>query len=331
MKKMHVALLLILIQFGYSQIDSLALYHPLQMGNGWLYLKTIKYSLGGTDTSYIHRKKIGDTLVGGRIISIILGKNLTTGAVSIFHNRYDSITHNFYAGLFPSENLMDSTACSTPGTIFNSLQLTSVSPINFFNVNTVVRNIQTTGVIDVYSVWEYTRGFGLTYYEYYHNTGGLEEKMKLIYAKFDGKEYGTNPLKVSLDSLAQYYALRIGNERIYKKTSSFRRYMDPTIVSVSFFSRKATRDTIINSVPKVIIEEKDLKTGTITPFYERYDTLTGAFYRQMSSTEDMLDSVHVTTPNKMFNGRFMMFVNVIPDTILGKPTITRTTQQNITG
>jgi len=33
----------------------------------------------------------------------------------------------------------------------------------------------------------------------------------------------------------------------------------------------------------------------------------------------------------MFNGRFMMFVNVIPDTILGKPTITRTTQQNITG
>lgn len=209
MKKMHVALLLILIQFGYSQVDSLALYHPLLTGNEWLYLKTIKYSLGGTDTSYIHRKKIGDTLVGGRIISIIWEKNLTTGAVSVFHNRYDSITHNFYAGLFPSENLMDSTACSTPGTIFNSLKLISVTPTVYFNTNTTVRRIQTTGIIDIYFIWEFTQGFGQTHYEYYHNTVGREEKMNLIYAKINGKEYGNKSVLIK-DSLALYHPLHVG-------------------------------------------------------------------------------------------------------------------------
>lgn len=133
------------------------------------------------------------------------------------------------------------------------------------------------------------------------------------------------------DSAAWYYPLQDGNEWLFENSISSYSFMQPTVTTVSFFTRAVAGDTMINEKRYTIISEQDLTTLQKTRFFDRFDSLSGAFYRRLNSTEDMLDSIFCQTPNMTFNGMKMKFIGAAADTFIGSPTHTRTTQLNVTG
>jgi hypothetical protein len=158
-----------------------------------------------------------------------------------------------------------------------------------------------------------------------------EDAMKWIVSVITTAVSLTNIAAAQNDSAAWYHPLQSGNEWIYQKAYSSWQYPQPIKTTMSVLSRKVVDDSILNNIRYVVIEENDHKTNQLTRFLERYDTLSGIFSRLNSNVSDVLDSVYVTTPNKMFSENRMKFINTVDDTILGIPTNTRTTQENAVG
>jgi len=176
--------------------DSLSQYHPLQTGNTWT------YRIGGysypdtTNKIYMTRVVTGDTVIGYVLYKKVTEQWSNSINKTVRVERFDDVTGNYYRGAHP-DDLEDSTAASTPMTIFRRRQLMYISPFQIFSLPTVIREITESAVIaSTQYFYMYAHGFGLIG-ERLQGVSALPSYLAtLVYAKINGKEFGTNPLSV---------------------------------------------------------------------------------------------------------------------------------------
>ena len=179
--------------------DSLARYHPLNKGNIWIF----QISTLPARTFYKHCEVTGDTTIDGKNYRIIAETNSIDMTTSITVARYDISTGCYFIRSGPSDILEDSMFTFTPNSNFggssNCKVFKSLDTGTVLNTHTTTRQISEGKLIkeDMMS-WSYSYGLGLVY----QTDVQLSDMMpvwtqNLIYAKIDGKEYGTVPLKVN--------------------------------------------------------------------------------------------------------------------------------------
>ena len=182
--------------------DSLSLYHPLQIGNRWIYRVTVSHYPSSSSYYFKDSEIISDTLVNNRKYFLMKTTDHTFQSVSYDYHRFDQTTGNYYIGL-PTEDLRDSTFLTAPYIMFGLWMVDVVSADTVFGIPTMTRTIGFAGTHmgDRYSS-TFAYGFGMIsdgisgdILQGVSSTSGV-----LQYAVINGTEYGTNPLSVNNES-----------------------------------------------------------------------------------------------------------------------------------
>jgi len=179
--------------------DSLARYHPLSKGNIWIYHVTALPS----QTWYQYREIEGDSTIDGKSYRIVNETYSMNTSAGISIERYDTSTGCYYTWSGSTDILEDSTFTFTPNSSFGGSYDCKV----FANLDTglVLQTLTTTRQLgegnlikeDVMS-WSYSYGLGLTFQTDIDLLSLLPiQTLQLVYAKIDGKEYGSIPVSVS--------------------------------------------------------------------------------------------------------------------------------------
>ena len=76
-----------------SSFDSLANYHPLQIGNKWVYYESDDdYYYENPTENYVSREIVKDTIIDGKVYSVFLTTKWYTGSMSNEFLRLDTAT-----------------------------------------------------------------------------------------------------------------------------------------------------------------------------------------------------------------------------------------------
>lgn len=178
--------------------DSLAKYHPLSKGNIWIYHVTALPSR----TWYVHREIVGDSIIDGKIYRIVTETNSIDSVARITVTRFDTSTGCYYTRAGSSDILEDSTFTFTPKSSFGGSY--NCKLFNRLDTGIVLQTLTTTRQIgegnlikeDAMS-WSYSFGLGLVFQTDVDLIGLLPiSTLQLVYAKIDGKEYGSVPVSV---------------------------------------------------------------------------------------------------------------------------------------
>jgi len=263
LKSMLFYLLLISFSLEYSSaqslMDSLALYHPLQIGNKWQY-KYFHFVRPAFTEKYIwERSVINDTLIGGIKYLIIQDKRLDN--LTKWLARFDSTNGNYYE----NNRLMDSTVCTSgwyywgPVISYNT---------NVFGVSTIGRHIRYEN---------YLWGIGL--YTASSSTVGNVTEDTLVYAKINGKEYGviTTVQEVNLYSPYNY--------------SLFQNYPNPwnpstTIhyqLPVSCYTTLKVYDALGNEVATLVNTTKEAGSYDVQLSTSNYNLSSGVYFYRLQA------------------------------------------------
>ena len=204
--------ILLISSTTHAQMDSLYSYYPLQNGNMWQYKETYYYvdlgSLVGTDTYYVTESVSGDTLLNNeKKYKIIQHKIQKTGYVtpSLQFQRIDSLSLQvfcFDTSKIGLEYLIDSlrtpVGSSFSGAPVSWIYFTKVVSVDsqyYFGIQSA-RRISTGGFPNFgYFIQTLIQGIGMTTRTLESPgedmTTGDSSVDSLVYAKINGKEYGT--------------------------------------------------------------------------------------------------------------------------------------------
>lgn len=179
--------------------DSLAQYHPLNKGNIWIYHVTALPSR----TSYMHREIVGDSIIDGKSYRIVSETNSIDSSARITVARFDVPTGCYYTRAGSVDILEDSTFTFTPNSSFGGSYdckvFTSLDTGLVLQTLTTTRQIGEGNLIKENAMsWSYSYGLGLVFQTDVDLVGLLPIwTLQLVYAKIDGKEYGSIPVSVS--------------------------------------------------------------------------------------------------------------------------------------
>ncbi len=179
--------------------DTLAKYHPLSKGNIWIYY----VSAPPSRTWYRHREIVGDSIIGGKSYRIVSETNSLDSLARISVARFDTSTGCSYTQAGSADILEDSTFTVTPYSSFGGSYDCKV----FISLDTgfVLQTLTTTRQIGEGKLikedeffWSYSYGLGLVFQTHIQlATFWPIERLELVYAKINGKEYGSIPVSVS--------------------------------------------------------------------------------------------------------------------------------------
>ena len=201
--KLHWFLLASAIPISALAQDSLAQYHPLQRGNTWIY-----HEISGDNSFYVKDEVAGDSVIAGEDFKILRQTNSRDSSVWLTVARFDTSTSCYYFGGPGDDQLEDSTITCTPGATFGRKPgMTTFYPNRAFEwmdtgtvlqMNTTTRYIGETAYIqEQVREWAYAHGFGLVFeMETTIPDAMIQYSLTIVYAKIDGKEYGSIPLLV---------------------------------------------------------------------------------------------------------------------------------------
>jgi len=259
---------------AFAQHDSASWYHPLHVGNEWLY----KTSYSKTNfpnppiLSYyiLHRSVVRDTLIDNVVWSVITEKEYGDDITRTSLERYDTLSSRFYI----DSDIIDSVVCIQPGILFGSWKtVQKVYPDTLLSQPTISRHLKwlLTGLS---REWVFSYGLGMTREDKDDGdfVSGSGSRSDIAYAKINGVENGTKNILMA-DSLSQYHPLQNGNMWIYRNTS----YNPPAMPTFSYFIREITGDTLIGTILFKRIVERN-SAGFITGNSpEFFDDITGNY------------------------------------------------------
>jgi hypothetical protein len=179
--------------------DSLAQYHPLSKGNIWIY----RVSAPPSRTWYRYRNIVGDSIIYGKNYLIITETNSLDSTAWISVERFDTTTGCYYTRVGSADILEDSTFTFTPNSSFggsyNCKLFKRLDTSIVLQTLTTVRQIGEDNLIKEDEMsWLYAYGLGLVFQNDVDLVGLLPIwTLQLVYAKIDGKEYGSIPVSVS--------------------------------------------------------------------------------------------------------------------------------------
>ncbi|MDP1675714.1 MAG: T9SS type A sorting domain-containing protein [Bacteroidota bacterium] len=295
MKKYLLFLSFIVPVFVFSQNDSTSLYHPLHIGNEWIYKSS---------ASFFSRKIVGDTLLNGIPYVVIKENYAKTKQISYAYERYDTLSGAFYSLRSSTEDMLDSVSVTAPNKLFNSnlMKFVSAVPETILGTPTVSRIIQMNPV-GITREWKFSYGIGLTKELEVDHIWGTGGAITLAYAKINGKEYGNKAILYA-DSLSQYHPLHNGNVWIYKSTV----FHHPNPSSVSYIKKEITTDTLIfeNSHGYYYkkISSQTIGSSSVSYDYLRFDAASGNFIRRVNQKDFIDDSTFTSTLFSSFGNLF---------------------------
>ena len=178
--------------------NSLAQYHPLAVGNVWIYSEFSPPSR----TWYVQREIVGDSLISGKYYNIVAETNTVDFISRISVERYDTSTGCYYTRGVSQDFLEDSTLAFTPKTHFggpvNRRVFERLDTEKVLQTQTTTRQISdNTGIAEQVTSWSYSNGLGLVNKTETDLIGLLPiYTMQLVYANIEGKVYGAIPVSV---------------------------------------------------------------------------------------------------------------------------------------
>lgn len=180
----------------YQSSDSLALYHPLQLGNHWIY-RTVTKNLMMVDTTYYHKTSVRDTMINLKRFVVIecFSSKALPSSETVFsrleYERYDSSSSNYYTyndtEYFADSTKQDSGSFRGFNIVISTLSSPSV-PTRGLTASSFGTPASAGG-----RFWAW--GFGL-YNQWSWNSWGFTETVDLIYAQINGNVYGTLPTHI---------------------------------------------------------------------------------------------------------------------------------------
>lgn len=188
--------LFLFIQHAFAQMDTLLQFHPMQTGNIWVY----RSSIGG-NTSAAIKTVIGDSLIEDHVYKKIEWTNTLNAEKKIVLQRVDSAVGTLLERSGTEDFMIDSLAAVSHisfGT-FSSHQCESTGLDTIFGSSVQTRTILYK-ILPMVPRTKYALGIGEVY-----SSSQVEDpslpiyytvENSIVYAKVNGKEYGTNPLSV---------------------------------------------------------------------------------------------------------------------------------------
>ena len=179
-------------------------YYPLQVGNKWQYHYLYYETIAG-DSGYVNVTVTGDTLMNNHHWYQILKHhyfqqvdslgNLKSTDVKFSYERVDSATANVYKKTYSGEKLQDSLMMRKGETlnIIPGLEMTTCYDTTSWRVFGGIQHVKLmhwfNGIFQS-RYYSLVKGIGITrnYYNAEDTNGDLDT---LVYAKINGKEYGT--------------------------------------------------------------------------------------------------------------------------------------------
>lgn len=293
------------------------MYHPLHVGNEWIYKEQTSWRSWPSPPAgfahIIYRTVLRDTLINGVTWKIVEDKNLTNKTTKIVLEFYDSVTTNYYV----DDKLMDSvSAVSDENNIgYNRFDGTTIDTI--FSQVLIGRNIR-SALTGFRNTWKYSFGLGKTSETYELNDFPYTTSttFNLVYAKINGKEYGTKAILYA-DSLSQYHPLHNGNTWVYKHTE----YNSPLPPKITFYSKTVVGDTLINGKVLKTILRKNFSSDIKHYSFERFDDVTGnyiQFHKELNK-ELVEDSTFTQTLLDIFGEMLYRkrLTHIYSDSVLG--------------
>ncbi|MHB1050166.1 MAG: T9SS type A sorting domain-containing protein [Bacteroidota bacterium] len=295
------------IEYGApSNMDSLLQFHPMAIGNEWIY----SYYSDNTVKPVI-KKVIRDSIVQGKVYSVIEthypGSNL-----KYYHfERLDSVYGVLTDGITGNGTLLDSIPAPFGKYFGEWREVDQIAPEVIMGIPVITRTILYR-VIITYPRSTYAWGIGLVRLLSQEEHPSLPmltiRLLQIVHATINGKEYGTKNILMA-DSLTQYHPLQTGNKWIYRTTT----YAPSSPPTISYRYREVTGDTIIGSIQYKRVAENI--TGRSA---ERFDYITGNFITHGVSGPVIEDSTAANIIDSNFGeygGRKL--VAVFTDSIFG--------------
>ncbi|MFA6541629.1 MAG: hypothetical protein WCT99_08495, partial [Bacteroidota bacterium] len=289
--------------FAQTLMDSLARYHPYNIGNEWI------YSFWG-EGKYHYSKKIvvGDTIINSKKYFRIERNYSENSTLTVTYERIDTANGVVYQSDYDGERMLDS-LLATDGDEFDrpfTRLCDSIRSQNIFTLPTSVRYIELR-VVPFPHYYRYAYGFGeigtiyISEDPIYPRT--TSTKSTLVYVKINGKEFGTKAGLIA-DSLSQYHPMHNGNEWVYKKISN-------TPPDTTYIRIKKIQDTLIGTKWYSVLKKQDLKTASVQLLNQRFDSATGNFYEGTNFSENVVDSTVTTDSTKLFPVSIQYNVNYL--------------------
>lgn len=335
MKNYLCILSFIAVTAAFSQNDSIIMYHPLHIGNEWIY-ESIHSSWqypnpAKTTVSTLSRIVIGDTTIDDIRYVIIKETNLSTKLTSNFLERYDTLSGTLYRLHSHLGDVLDSVYITTPNKTFNEHRMNFVGtiPDTVLSKPTVSRVIQ-ANVTGVILQWIFSHGIGLTKeinsdVDFF---GGSGVTNTITYAKINGKEYG-NKAMLFADSLSQYHPLHSGNVWIYKSTL----FHHPNPSFISYIKKEIIADTLMFENSRGYyykkIRSQTIGSSSVSYDYLRFDAASGNFIRRVNQKEFIEDSTFTSTLYSSFGNIFpnRRIQKIRQDSVLGMLATVRNIQR----
>ena len=179
--------------------DSLAQYHPLSKGNLWIYQGTTQPNR----TWYAYREIVGDSIIDGRNYRIASETYSASSSAGISVERYDTSTGCYCTRSGSEDILEDSTFAFTHNTCFGGSYDCKV--FECLDTGIVLQTLTTTRQLgegklikeDAMS-WSVLVRLGLVFQTDIDLFSQLPiQTLQLVYARINGKEYGSVPVSVS--------------------------------------------------------------------------------------------------------------------------------------
>lgn len=259
-----------------KQEDSLLQYHPFQKGNKWIYNKKAYSSYGNLiDSSFVTRESLGDSIINGKKYCVYSMCNNKTNSLTYEFLFFDSTSGNVYQLKYGKHYLYDSLLCTSGAqTMF---KISSSNLDSLFGKRQSSRSISDISQIETEAKYKFIYGFGLVNFGYEYNLGDREQNT-LVYAKINGKEYGTNPSSVQTDKNISP-----------KEFSLFQNYPNPfnptTVINYQLATKSIVSlkvfDIIGREVALLVNEQKD--AGIYAIRFNASALASGLYFYQLRS------------------------------------------------
>lgn len=321
MNSMLPLFLFVPFALSFAQHDSAAWYHPLHVGNEWLYKESYSQTqFPGpplVTVSVILNSVNRDTVIDNAVWSVMQSKNFNTNTVTQWLESYDTASSRFVS----NGAMIDSAHCRQPNVLFGfpeKMFVQKIIPDTVLSVSTASRHLamSVTGAV---RTWKFSHGFGMVWKD--ESDGdiffGSGRTKTLVYAKINGIPYGTKNILMA-DSLSRYHPLHTGNTWIYSVSgwngadTTINVYMTHTVAG----------DTMIAFTRYKKIVRLMSNSAEITVRAEQFDDVTGQYLRYNSSHWQLEDSTAANVAGQHFGGRMLSALE--PGAMFSVPTLFRT-------